>query len=129
VFVRFALVVDYFVNHLGLHTAMHTGLTSLIKDNPTSIITGLTVLIGISIGVLLLPSLTRIKAGVIEFDVASSDTDTKNVELTPIRDPTQLDLGQLPIDFQMQSFTRPLNFQMQELTMPISAGLADQNIW
>jgi hypothetical protein len=104
-------------------------LTSLIKDNPTSIITGLTVLIGISIGVLLLPSLTRIKAGVIEFDVASSDTDTKNVELTPIRDPTQLDLGQLPIDFQMQSFTRPLNFQMQELTMPISAGLADQNIW
>ena len=82
-FVRFALVVDYFVNHLGLRTAMNTGLTSLIKDNPTSIITGLTVLIGISIGVLLLPSLTRIKAGVIEFDVASSDTDTKNVELTP----------------------------------------------
>jgi hypothetical protein len=93
VFVRFALVVDYFVNHLGLHTAMNIGLTSLIKDNPTSIITGLTVLIGISIGVLLLPSLTRIKAGVIEFDVASSDTDTKNVELTPIRDPTQLDLS------------------------------------
>jgi hypothetical protein len=118
-FLIIALVVDYFFTHLALHATMHTGLTSIIKGNAAAIITGMTVLVGISIGVLLLPSLTRIKVGVIEFDVASTGTDTKNIKPMPIGDPSKLDLGKTPVDFQMQSFTRPLNFQMQGLTMPL----------
>jgi tetratricopeptide (TPR) repeat protein len=124
-FLIITLVVDYFVTHLALHTTMHTGLTSIIKDNATAIITGLTALIGISIGVLLLPSLTRIKVGVIEFDAASTDSEAKNIEFKPIGNPMDLDLGKKRLDFEMESFTMPLEFQMQGLTMPISVNMGN----
>ncbi len=105
-----ALIVydEYFISHHII------GLTSFIKQNVSVLLTGVLSIMGLSIAVLLLPSLTKIKVGsVVELETVSI-THAHDVKLeTFVRMPS-LKFVSMPMEIPLQTFRMPL----QSLRMP-----------
>jgi hypothetical protein len=80
-------------------------------------ITGLTVIIGLLIGILLLPSLKKIKVGNIELDTISFET--KTVHIDPLLARMELVIPLAPLKQPLESFKRPL----QSFHMPLKYSL------
>lgn len=111
------LVIDPAIfsgNVTSLQTIINTGVTA-------QTIAGLTLIVGVIVGILLLPSLQKFKLGSFEFD--SLPPSAKHpVDLDPISQIPSPPAVPMPFKSQPQSFTMPLryqNFMRQQPLMPI----------
>ncbi|HET7391480.1 MAG TPA: tetratricopeptide repeat protein, partial [Nitrososphaeraceae archaeon] len=99
----------YFVSH---HIS---GLTSFINHNISVLLTGIISMMGISIAILLLPSLTKIKVGsVVELETVPITHSDNNIKLeASVSIPSLLSVS-MPTEIPLQPFPMPL----QSMSMP-----------
>jgi len=102
---------------------LRTGVSKFIGTNAAVIVAAFIVVIGIVVGILLLPSLHTFKVGTIELETARPLTDIGPVSLsfTPlisntIRGPNEFDMA---LQYEHQIFPMPLKYQRQRFVMPI----------
>jgi hypothetical protein len=115
----------YLISH---DIAMQNNLSEFIKDDAAAIVGGLTLLLGIGVAILLLPSLSSFKMGPAEFVTAIPSAITGTVidsEKPPpplpmfpadlIKKPPE---SEMPIESKTERFTMPLKYQRQRFIMP-----------
>jgi hypothetical protein len=99
----------YFVRHTI------SGLTSFIGNNITVLISGTLAGMGLAIGVLLLPSLTKIKVGSI-VELETLPIQAENVKLETLASLPSLIFVSMPTEIPLESFRMPL----QSLRIPMA---------
>jgi hypothetical protein len=128
-----ALLIGSIVAVISLTT--YRPLTDKSVTNISSELTGLTVIIGILAGILLLPSLKKLKVGDVELDTVP--IATQNVQLSPILSVTPISIAmalQDPLEsflMPLLSFNMPLRYPLKSIQLPLrSSSIAysyDQN--
>ena len=110
------LIVSLTVYHVYFVTRNFGELTSFIDHNLSVLITAVITMMGLSIAVLLLPSLTKIKVGsVVELEtVTTIHTKSNGIELEAFSTIPSLISVSMPTEIPLQSFRMPL----QSLRMP-----------
>ena len=112
--VGFVFYDVYFVRHTI------RGLTSFIGNNITILISGTLAGMGLAIGVLLLPSLTKIKVGSI-VELETLPIQAENVKLETLASLPSLIFVSMPTEIPLESFRMPLQNLRMPMTYPVKS--------
>jgi hypothetical protein len=115
------LVLDPAIETYLLNQNIGQLTDTITKSITTQMIAALTIMVGIVVGILLLPSLKKFKIGTLELE-SLPPSGKHPIDLDPICQVASPIEVHMPFKYQPQSFTMPLKYQnlmRQQPPMPI----------